>query len=134
MNTAAFVIIGEACKQLPQYVKDDNPSVPWRGIAGMRDVLVHQYAGINLKALWDAVKNNVPELKKAVEKMVEPSGGFKALREKAERYAARMKQRDLKSMERASSKSRLTPKEADEFSDKVSASAARKFMKLKRKR
>ena len=91
-------VIGEACKQLPKDIKDDNPDVPWRAIAGMRDVLVHQYAGVNLKAVWEAVKNDVPELKKAVERMLEPMGGFKALREEAALYAAKkkLKPKDLK--------------------------------------
>lgn len=40
-------IIGEACKQLPKNIEDDNPDVPWKAIAGIRDVLVHQYAGID---------------------------------------------------------------------------------------
>lgn len=84
-------IIGEACKQLPKNIKDDNPNVPWKAIAGMRDVLVHQYAGIDHKAVWDAVKNDVPELKKAVEKLLAPAGGFKAMKEKAERYAAEIR-------------------------------------------
>lgn len=39
--------------------------------------------------MWDAVKNDVPELKEAVEKPLEPYGGFKALKEKAMRYAAK---------------------------------------------
>ncbi len=84
-------IIGEACKQVSMEIKEDNPGVPWRAIAGMRDVLVHQYCGVIQKDVWDTVKNDIPGLKNAVERILEPAGGFKALREKTAEYAAKKK-------------------------------------------
>ncbi len=56
-------IIGEAVKNLSNKLVNENPQVPWRNIAGMRDKLIHGYFSINYKLVWDVVKNIVPELK-----------------------------------------------------------------------
>jgi uncharacterized protein with HEPN domain len=59
-------IIGEAVKHLSQEVKDRQPHIPWAQIAGMRDVLVHDYFGVDLKIVWDVVQNRLPELLETV--------------------------------------------------------------------
>lgn len=56
-------IIGEAVKYLPDDIKDSHSEVPWKMIAGMRDVLTHQYFGVDIEATWDVVKKDIPELK-----------------------------------------------------------------------
>ena len=70
MNLA---VIGEAAKKVPASLKKNYPSVDWRGIAGLRDILVHKYSSINLKVIWDIVENELPELKSTVKKMLEDS-------------------------------------------------------------
>ncbi|MDJ0647582.1 MAG: DUF86 domain-containing protein [Xenococcaceae cyanobacterium MO_188.B19] len=45
-------IIGEAVKLIPQEIRDKNPQVPWKAIAGMRDMLVHEYWGIDINVVW----------------------------------------------------------------------------------
>lgn len=55
-------IIGEAVKNLPEELKEDNPDIPWREIAGFRDVLIHQYFQINADIVRDVVENKLPEL------------------------------------------------------------------------
>lgn len=62
-------IIGEAVKNLPEQVKKDQPSVPWKQIAGMRDMLVHEYFGVDLALTWKVVKREIPELEKNILKI-----------------------------------------------------------------
>ncbi|KQC15987.1 MAG: hypothetical protein APR56_00555, partial [Methanosaeta sp. SDB] len=56
-------IIGEAVKNLPDDPKKGHPEIPWRDIAGLRDVVVHQYFGLDLELIWDVVKKDIPQLK-----------------------------------------------------------------------
>ena len=56
-------IIGEAVKNLPEDFKRDHPEIAWQKIAGMRDVLIHQYFGVDLALTWDVVQSDIPDLK-----------------------------------------------------------------------
>lgn len=56
-------IIGEAVKSLPKKLIAKYPKIEWKKIAGLRDILIHAYFGIDNEIVWDVVKNKIPELK-----------------------------------------------------------------------
>ncbi|MGD0070178.1 MAG: DUF86 domain-containing protein [Candidatus Bathyarchaeia archaeon] len=63
-------IIGEASKNIPETLKANCKELPWKQMAGMRDKLIHAYFGVDIETLWKAVKENIPPLKKAIQKML----------------------------------------------------------------
>src|SRR3989442_1460925 len=65
-----FTVIGEAVKNLSQSFRDAHPDVPWREVAGMRDILIHQYFRINLDTVWSVVESKLPDLLTKVEAML----------------------------------------------------------------
>ncbi len=73
--TRAFVrsleIIGEATKNLDHSFREKYPEVDWRGMAGMRDLLVHRYFGVDFEVVWDAITNHIPEVRTHVQQILE---------------------------------------------------------------
>lgn len=63
-------VIGEATKNLPKGFRNKYPQIKWKEIAGLRDILIHQYFGINYISVWDIVKNKIPELKRQIENVL----------------------------------------------------------------
>lgn len=55
-------IIGEATKKIPAGFKVKWDSIKWKNMAGMRDLLIHDYMGVNYSIVWDVIKNKIPEL------------------------------------------------------------------------
>lgn len=66
----ALSVIGEAAAHVGTDYRDAHPTIPWRGIVGMRNVLVHDYTDINLDAVWAAAAEEVPALIPALEALV----------------------------------------------------------------
>lgn len=62
----ALEIIGEAVKNISKELKVNNPEIPWREMAGMRDKLIHEYFGVNLELVWETIKTKLPELEKQI--------------------------------------------------------------------
>ena len=68
-----LAIIGEAVKKLSPEFRAAHPEIPWGEMAGMRDILVHDYRGINLKNVWLAATESVPRLIEALEPLIPPA-------------------------------------------------------------
>jgi len=65
-----FEIAGEAVKGVPESFRSLEPGIPWRQIAGFRDVLSHSYFAVELHIVWDAASLKAPDLKAACERLL----------------------------------------------------------------
>jgi uncharacterized protein with HEPN domain len=68
-------IIGEAIKQLSQKTKQAYPEVPWKQIAGLRDVLIHDYLKVDLDRVWIVIERDLPSLRDQVDAILQELGG-----------------------------------------------------------
>ncbi|WP_091935644.1 HepT-like ribonuclease domain-containing protein [Methanolobus profundi] len=66
----ALEIIGEAAKNVPDDIRQQYPTVPWKDLAGIRDKLIHAYFGVNLEVVWLSVKEGIPEAKPVIEDLL----------------------------------------------------------------
>jgi uncharacterized protein with HEPN domain len=55
-------IMGEATKRLSSHYRNQHPEIPWKDIAGMRDIIIHQYDRIDFDVVWDVTQDNIPKL------------------------------------------------------------------------
>jgi uncharacterized protein with HEPN domain len=63
-------ILGEAAKRVPDFARRANPEVDWSRISGLRDILIHQYFGIDPAIVWDIVQNKLPALRRQISQIL----------------------------------------------------------------
>ena len=62
--------IGELCKVISEELKDKEKMIPWREWCGIRDIFAHQYSNLDHQSAWDTIQNDLPVLKKEVERIL----------------------------------------------------------------
>ena len=67
-----FGIIGEAAKRLDDGYRAAHPEIPWRVLAGLRDVLIRQDEGVDLERVWAIVERDLPNLREAIAALLPP--------------------------------------------------------------
>ena len=67
----ALEIMGEAAKRLPDSLREKYPDIPWRGMAGMRDRIIHAYDTVDLEIVWDVVKKDIPTIKPRIRQILD---------------------------------------------------------------
>jgi uncharacterized protein with HEPN domain len=65
-------ILGEAAKQIPDNFRALHPQVDWHRIGGLRDILIHQYFGVDMVIIWDVVQNKIPTLIQQLDQILLP--------------------------------------------------------------
>ena len=63
-------IIGEAVKNLPRPIKNSEADIPWKKIAGMRDIVVHDYSELDLNVIWNTIQEGLSPLEKAIRRLL----------------------------------------------------------------
>lgn len=61
--------LAESTQQLSSPLKESHPEIPWQGITGFRNVLVHDYLGIKMERVWEIIERDLPTLRSAIKKM-----------------------------------------------------------------
>ena len=64
-----FEIIGEATKRISSVYREKHPEIPWADMAGMRDVLIHDYIDVNFEIVWKTATVDIPGIKQAISKL-----------------------------------------------------------------
>lgn len=71
-------VIGEAAKRVDDDFRSSHPEIPWRGMAGLRDVLIHDYEGVDANQVWRVVESELPSLRAALKNFLPPLGRLEA--------------------------------------------------------
>jgi uncharacterized protein with HEPN domain len=67
----ALEVVGEATKFIPRTVRNKYRDVPWKAMAGMRDKLIHEYFGVNIRIVWNTLKKDLPKIVPVLEEILQ---------------------------------------------------------------
>lgn len=70
----SLAILGEAAKRVPADIRERHPAIPWRAISGLRDVLVHDYFGVDLGVVEQVIREEVPLLVEGLRRLMADEG------------------------------------------------------------
>ncbi len=68
--TRCLEIIGEAARQMPATFQERNPAIPWREVIGFRNVIAHEYFGVDYEIIWDVIQTEIPPLWEQVSSLI----------------------------------------------------------------
>jgi len=64
-------VIGEASTNLSSEFREKNPDIPWKRMIGLRNIVIHEYFGVDLNIIWRIVTKDLPETKPLIENLLE---------------------------------------------------------------
>ena len=67
-----FQILGEAARRVTESFKVAHPEIPWSSIVGHRNVIVHDYADLSPKRIWEVIEEDLPDLVRGLEQLISP--------------------------------------------------------------
>ena len=73
-----FEIIGEASKNISDEIKKNYPHIPWKSMKGLGNILIHEYFGVDISAVWENIKHELPNLKKQIKSILEDNKKMKS--------------------------------------------------------
>ena len=68
--TRNLQVIGEAAGHVPKRIKEKHRNIDWRGMVGMRNILVHEYFGVRSEVIWKTIRERLPELRNKIEEIL----------------------------------------------------------------
>ena len=69
-------IIGEAARNVPKEIKDKYSEIPWKKMIALRNILIHEYFGVDESIVWEIIKTNLPEVRPNILKAIQEEGDF----------------------------------------------------------